>query len=152
MIEGKLKPLARASSSLAFIKRSCFTISRSLEDELFRIADVLSEGGCRAGRTGADSYFGSTMITFDLGRVARHWRGGLDAQDYQRLAWAAQGSVGMHIRALRIAYAEVVKRVSNRPLGTAQVEIKVRLNGEHLHLDVDLEVPLGVLSAVSNKR
>ena len=128
------------------VRRDYATISRNLEEELFRSADVLSEGGCRAGVDGSNTYFGSTMIRFELDSVRRHWRGRFDPAAARRLTETVQGSVRMHLRAMRIAYREVARRVPYRPLGTAQVETRVRLSEKHLYLDVDLEVPLGVSS------
>ena len=87
------------------------------------------------------------MIGFDLDRVRRHWRGRFDPAAARRLMESVQGSVRMHLRAMRIAYTEVARRVPVRPLGTAQVETRVRLSEQYLHLDMDLEVPLGVSSA-----
>ena len=146
-----LKPLVRAPRGPALVKRNVTNISRNLEEELFRAADVLSEGNCRSGVDGSNTYFGSTMIRFDLNRVRRHWQGRFDTAAARRLTETLQGSVRMHLRAMRIAYGEVARRVPYRPLGTARVETRVRLSDKHLHLDVDLEVPLGV-SSVTDKR
>jgi hypothetical protein len=140
----QLKPLVRASSSRPLTKRTGYAITRSLEEELFRVADVLSEGSCRSGRNGTASYFGSTMISIDLTKVDQRQLGPLDSRSYEQLAQTVEGSVRVRLRALRIAYREVVQRVADRPFGTAQVETKVRLCGTQLHLDVDLEVPLEV--------
>ena len=144
MIRRNLKPLARAPAGPALVRRDFPAISRSLEEELFRSAEVLSEGCCRAGANGGSTYFGSTMISVDLDRVRRHWRGRFDTAAARQLSESMQGSVRVHLRAMRIAYREVARRVPLRPLGTAQVETRVRLSDKHLHLDVDLEVPLGV--------
>ncbi len=147
----QLKPLARAPAGPALVRRDFTTISRNLEEELFRSADVLSEGTYRTGVDGGNTYFGSTMIRFDLERVRRHWRGRFDPAAARRLTETIQGSVRMHLRAMRIAYREVARRVPHRPLGTAQVETRVRLGEKHLHLDVDLEVPLGVSSSMRRR-
>jgi hypothetical protein len=129
----------------ALIERGEYkAISRSLEEELFASAQVLSEGGCRIGADGNDNYFGSTMITFDLGRVHRYWRGPFDDKARERFVDAIQGSVRIHLRAMRLAYAEVARRVSDKPIGTALIETRMRLSGEYLYLDIDLEVPVGV--------
>jgi hypothetical protein len=141
----ELKPLARARSGAAFFERSGHvSISRFLEEELFQSAKVLSEGSCRTGSSGNDAYFGSTMITFDLARVGRYWRGAFDKNARERLAHAVEGSVRIHLRAMRLAYAEVARRVSDKPIGTVLVETKVRLSGDFLYLDIDLEAPIGI--------
>ncbi len=145
MADRDLKPLVRSRIAPALIERGEYTaISRSLEEELFASAQVLSEGGCRTGADGNDNYFGSTMITFDLARVRRYWRGPFDEHARNRFVDAIQGSVRVHLRAMRLAYAEVARRVSDKPIGTALIETRMRLTGESLYLDIDLEVPVGV--------
>ena len=146
MVHGKLKPLARALRGQILVRRDRCYVSRALEEELFRLADVLSEGSCRGSGRGHDSYFGSTMISMDLSRIRERWRGDFDDEARQQLAETVDGSVRMRLRAMRLACAEASRRVPDRALGTALVEIRVRLNGDHLHMDVDLEVPLGVSS------
>lgn len=143
--EGKLKPLVRALQGPAIIERSGrITITRTLEEEMFRDADILSEGSCKTGTDGNDSYFGSTMVTFDLELVKRHWRGPFDDEARKRFADAVQGSIRIHLRAMRLAYTEVARRVSDKTLGTAQIETRIRLCGDNLYLDMDLDVPLGI--------
>ena len=151
VVPHRIKPLVRALVSPVFKKHGHIAISRALEEELFRSAEVLSEGSCKLGREGNDSYFGSTMITFDLRGLERHCRGCLDRNTKEMFARAVEGSVRMRLRAMRIAQAEVARRVSDRPLDTALIETRIRLDGDHLYLDMDLEVPLGV-SSYSRKR
>ncbi len=147
MGDRQLKPLVRCLGGPALVRRKGVAISRALEEDLFRSADVLSEGSCRMAMNGTGSYFGSTMIAFSLARVAQYWRGPFDEGARAQFLDAVQGSVRMHLRAMRIAYAEVARKVCDRPLGTANVETRARISGQQLHLDVDLEVPLGVSSA-----
>lgn len=151
MASQKLKPLARALRGPALVRRGGVSISRLLEEQLFRDADVLSEGELRRLNE-RDSYFGSTMIAFDLVRVAGYVQGPLDADARQHLLHAIEGSVRMRIRAMRLARAEVGRRVPDRPLGTAQIETRARLTTTHLHMDVDLEVPVGVSSSRARRR
>jgi hypothetical protein len=121
-------------------------LSRDAEEWLFRCPEVLSEGSVRAGEEGA-SWFGSTMITVDLVALAQHWRGPLDAEARERLVAAMAGSVRVRLRAMRLACAEVARRLPDRRLGTAQVDTRVRVVGDQLYLDVDVEVPIDVTSA-----
>jgi hypothetical protein len=143
---GKLKPLARARRGPLLQRRGSVTISRELEEELFRVAEVLSEGGCRGDPLAREAYFGSTMISVDLGRLQERLRAELDEARWRVLASAVEGSVRVRIRAMRLAYAEAARRVPGRVLGTAQVEVRVRLTSDQLHIDVDLEAPLRVSS------
>lgn len=144
-----LKPLVRARRSPALVQRAGVSLSRALEEELFRAAEVLSEGSRRTIAGQRDSYFGSTMISIDLDRLRPLFRGGLDGRARERLARAVEGSVRVHLRAMRLARAEAARRVQDRSLGTAQVETRVRLTEHHLHIDVDLEVLLSVSSAAN---
>lgn len=128
------------------VRRGSWTVSRELEEALFRHADVLSEGYCGSTPGAGDTYFGSTMISCELDRVAQHLRGGLDVPGRQVLAHVIDGSVRVRLRAMRLACAEVARRVQHRALGTALVEVRIRMTESHLHIDVDLEVPLGVSS------
>jgi len=128
------------------VRRGSICLSRTLEEELFRSAEVLSEGGCRASSGQRDSYFGSTMISVDLERLRPLFRGGLDERARQQLAEAVDGSVRVRLRAMRLARAEAARRVQDRSVGTVYVETRVRLTEHQLHIDVDLEVALSVSS------
>lgn len=140
-----LKPLVRARRGPAFVREAGLAISRTLEEKLFEEADVLSEGELRS-LASRESYFGSTMIAFDIAAIGRHIREPLDETLLQALERAVAGSVRVRIRAMRLARAEVSRRVPDRPLGTAQFETRTRRTATHLHVDVDLEVPVGVSS------
>jgi hypothetical protein len=137
---------------LARVRRDAFVavhparfLSRALEEALFESAELLSEGSLRD--VGAQRrYFGSTMITFDLERLASRWRGAFGPPEYAELARLVEGSVRMHVRATRLACAEVASRVTERPLGQAVVETRVRVSGNSLQMDVDLELAVGVCS------
>ncbi|MGD8863432.1 MAG: hypothetical protein PVI30_25685 [Myxococcales bacterium] len=146
MDDRRLKPLARAMRAPAVVRRGRPVLSRALEEELFRGADVLSEGGCRPDPASHDSYFGSTMLSIDLDRLRPRFRGELEREAREQLAEAISGSVRVRLRAMRLACAEAARRVAGRELGTAMCEIRVRLTETQLHIDVDLEVPLGVSS------
>lgn len=146
MSRPKIKGIVRAQRDAYVRRRVSEFLSRGAEEALFALSEVLSEGSERT-KGGERRYFGSTMITFDLARLQEHWRGPLDAAARADLQRLVQGSVRMHVRAQRIACAEVSRRVTERPLGTALVEIAVRLSGDSLQMDVDLEVPIGVCSS-----
>jgi hypothetical protein len=107
------------------------------------VAEVLSEGRL-AGRV----FFGSTLVTIDLEKVAPQFRGEEGAADRERLLTAASGSVRVRLRAMRVACADVARRHPDRQLGTASVETRFRLEGSLLLVDVDLEMPIGISSNV----
>ena len=144
-----IKGPVRARRGPTIVERRSESLSREAEELLFRAAEVLSEGGVRDagidGQPGA-SWFGSTMITFDLARVEASLRGPIDDASRARLARIVEGSVRVRLRATRMARHEVARRLPDRVLGTAQVETRVRIVGDKLHVDIDLEVPLRVSS------
>jgi hypothetical protein len=127
-------------------ERSYEVLSREAEERLFRSPEVLSEGSVRPAVGGA-CWYGSTMITIDLADMAQSFRGPPDAQARERLVQAVAGSVRVRLRAMRLACAEVASRLPDRALGTALVDTRVRVVGDQLYLDVDVEVPVGVSSA-----
>jgi hypothetical protein len=145
----RIKGLARAQRDAYVVqRRPARSLTVGAEEALFRHKSVLSEGSLRhSPATGERHYFGSTMITFDLAGLRKHWRGPFGAEQALELAELVRGSVRIKARCHRIACAEVARRVTDRPLGTAQVEILVRVSGDTLQLDVDLEVPVGVCSS-----
>lgn len=120
-------------------------LSRAAEELIFEQADILSEGSLDE-RGGEGAYFGSTMITVELSALRAGLRD-LDAPGMQdALRAAVEASPRMRLRAMRVACAEVARRVPERVFGTAALELRVSLLGERLHLDVDIEMPLAVLS------
>ncbi|MFT3921201.1 MAG: hypothetical protein QM778_01570 [Myxococcales bacterium] len=143
MSSPRIKGLARVRRDAFVASHPARFLSRGAEEALFRSAEVLSEGSQRVLAGGEQRYFGSTMITFDLARLAEHWRGSFEADEVARLV---EGSVRMRLRATRMACAEVARRVTERPLGSAIVETRVRVAGNTLQMDVDLEVGVGVCS------
>ena len=143
-----IKGLARARRGAFIATRERQFLTREAEEALFAHAEVLTEGSERKGKNGDRSWFGSTMITFDLKQLVASWRGTFDASARAAVCELAQCSVRIRARASRLACAEVARRVTERPLGTAIVETKVLLRGETLLIDVDLEVPIGVSSGV----
>ncbi len=147
-----MKGPVRARGGAGLVTRTSVSLNREAEEGLFRVAEVLSEGGCRNGHDGSGVYYGSTMITFQLRRLASHWRGKLDEDKQVELAAVVQSSVRVRLRAIRLAHAEALRRVPDRPMGTAQVETRVRLMQGNLHLDVDLEAPVGAASAGGGKK
>ena len=107
------------------------------EEELFRVADVLSEG-CVHDR----SFFGSTLVTIELARL-----GIADEDGATRLFRAVERSVRVRLRAMRLAQADATRRLPDRRFGTAVVTTRIRLDAMRLLVDVDLELPFDLSSA-----
>ena len=148
---GTLKGLARAVRGGRIVVRTGEALSREAEEALFAAPELLSEGAAARGAGGTQTYFGSTMITVDLARLATMWRGPLDEAARAQLLRRVAGSVRVHVRALRLARAEAQQRVPGRALGMATVEVRASLRGGALCIDVDLEAPLALSSARRSK-
>jgi hypothetical protein len=146
MSRSPLKGLAKARRGAYVVARPIEYLSRGAEEALFQVAEILTEGSERRAPSGERRYFGSTMITFDLAELSKHWRGPFEAAEKQALLRMVAGSVRVRLRATRLACAEVARRVTDRPLGSSVVETSVRLSANTLQIDVDLEVPVGVFS------
>jgi len=133
-----LKPPVRirAGALLATLERIPVLGPRG-EEELFRVADVLSEG-----RVHDDSFFGSTLITIELERL-----GIAGAEAAARLFQAVERSVRVRLRAMRLAQNDAIRRLPDRRFGTAVVSTRIRLEAMRLLVDVDLELPFDLSSA-----
>jgi hypothetical protein len=138
---GPLKPPVRVRSGAILRARDGYALGPRAEEEVFRLADVMSEG-----RLDGAAFYGSTLLTIDLERVAPELRGPTGEGERLRLLEAAAGSVRVRLRAMRVAFADVARRYPDRDLGTATVETSMRLEGTRLLIDVDLEVPVSVSS------
>ena len=139
-----IKGPARAQKSPVLRERRYVALDRQTEELLFSELEVLSEGSVREG-----VFYGSTMISIDLTRVEAQLRQPLGIEGRAALLATLDGSVRVRIRAMRIAVEEVTQRHPAETLGTAQVETRIQISGDQLHLDIDLEVPFGVSSADS---
>lgn len=113
-------------------------------EELFRSAEVLTEGGL--SKDGDSRWYGSIMITFDLDGFFARCRGLFDPSVLDRVVDAIEGSVRVRLRAHRMACAEIYRRFPDRSVGTAQLESRFHRDGGRLLLDIDLEAPIDLPS------
>jgi len=141
-----LKPPVRARRVRALHRGDRAALTRQAIDELFRSAEILTEGGLD-GDPG-DRWYGSIMITFDLDGLRRRCRGLDDPEELESVVEMIQASVRVRIRAHRMVCQEVYRRFPDRAVGTAQLESSFRRDGTLLLLDVDLEVPVAAGSMV----
>jgi len=100
---------------------------------LFGRAEVLSEGQRQGTR-----YFGSTMITFDLGASRDLFREECDAADARRVAELLEKDVRVTARARALATAGATER-AGAPLARLDAELRVRSAGARVHVDIDVE-------------
>lgn len=136
-----IKPPARARRILAWPRGTRGALTPGAIAELFRSAEVLTEGSLDEGR-----WFGSIMISFDLAALAQSCRDVEGPDDLDDLVRAIEGSVRVRVRAHRIACGEIYRRFPDRDVGTAQVFTRFRREGEALLLDIDLEAPVDLPS------
>src|SRR5262245_22530240 len=100
-----LRPMARVEHISLFEQEVRDRLSRSALELVLAAAQVIAEGQ-RATRAGRESFFGSTMLTIDLGRVAPSVRDACDARSAQRLATLLAGDAGALARIRAIAARE----------------------------------------------
>jgi len=108
-------------------------LSSAAIEILFDLAAVLSEGQLEQ-----DGYFGSTMITIDLGRATQVVSDDCHAATALRVTDLLADDDRVHQRARRLALAEAEGR-AGCALSSGQVDIRVRSTGAHVHIDVDVE-------------
>lgn len=130
------KPMASASRVSLFARHIDVSLSSAAIDLLFDLAVVLSEGN-----VDGDSYYGSTMVTFDLARAATHVSDRCDAATVKRMGELLAGDERIKHRA-RLLGANEARRSAGLPLTSPQVDLRVNVSGNHLHLDLDVEAKL----------
>ena len=142
----RLKPLVKFERHPSLAKREHCALSRAFEEALFRHADVISEGAARPSPRGRTTYFGSTMIAIAFERLAAETHQQFTSRARADLVYIVEGSVRVRLRCMRLARAEAARRTHDALLGTARCDLRVHDLREHLRIDVDLEVELGVSS------
>jgi len=156
MNTGRLKPLVRALCVRPVQFRQHVSLSRPFEESFFRSAQVLSEGYCGLQNDGSYQdeetiYTGSTMLTVDLHRMGSSVMTEVERLGLATLVRVVEGSVRIRIRSIRLALSEATRRCVQGELGTAHIETRVRLEGNLLHVDVDLEAPV-LQSAIKQRK
>src|SRR6185436_19690174 len=130
------KPMAAARKVALFDREIHTTLSQAAIEILFETADMLSEGERRG-----DGYFGSTMITLDLTRVAALVREDCDAASARRVAELAMADKRVRERAKVLAAADAAERAGTL-LVRVDCELRARAVGTRIHLDVDVEAEI----------
>jgi hypothetical protein len=125
-----------------FRRETRTTASAAAVELLFGLATTLDEGQ-RDGR----GYLGSTMMTFDLERVAAQVCDPCDAATARRLAELVALDDGVKQRARAIGL-DAAERGAGVRLGNPAIDVRVRAAGKHLHIDVDVE---GTVSSAGGK-
>ena len=140
--------IARATRGRLVRREERITLTREAEEALFRFGELLSDvsQALRPSRDGHPRYFGTSMFSVDLDAVARELCAPRTPKAFAELREAVDGSMRVRLRLMRWARAEAARRVPSHLLGTAHIETRVRLDENQLHIDIDLEVPIEVLS------
>jgi hypothetical protein len=122
---------------LALVRREIRErISATGLELLLRAASRISEG-----RIAADGrYYGSTMLTLDLGLASGQVRDVCDIATAVRLAQLLEGDAAALAQVRRLVVEEA-SRVARRPLGELELEIRLRVEGSKIFIDVDVEGP-----------
>lgn len=131
------KPMVRAMRIALFQREIRERLSPAALDLIFARVEVISEGQ-RAVRGGRDSYFGSTMLTFDLPALSAVLSDACDAGTARRLAALLEGdpSVARRIQDLSEREAARVAGAAPRQVGT---HVSIRSQGAKVFVDVDVE-------------
>jgi hypothetical protein len=137
------KPMASARRVSLFRREIRISLSSAAIDILFARAAVLSEG--QADESG---YFGSTMITIDCARAADLVSDPCDAATVERIATliSIDERVAQRARGIGIKEAE---RLAGSRLSAPKLDMHVRQNGVHLHIDLDVEAATKSAAAVT---
>lgn len=129
-----LKPPVAVRPSALLRVRGGEVLAPGAERDLFRIAEVLSEGRADRG-----AYFGTTLVTFDLSRLDPS-----QVLSAARLLPPIEGSLRVRLRIARMALEDVGRRHPDALLGTANLETRFRADGARIFADVEVEVPLAL--------
>lgn len=139
------KPMVRAARVALFEREVKERLSEPAVEILLGAATVLSEGDSPGpmlplGGTavGTRAWFGSTMLTIELGAIASSVREPLDEAAARRVAelLTTDGRIARSVR--RIAEREASRLAGDRVLPTA-TEVRVRAAGTTLYIDADVE-------------
>ena len=127
------KPMARATRVSLFEREIRVHLATPAIELLFQRADVLSEGQWQG-----DAWFGSTMITLPLARLADKVRDDCDAATAVRVAELVGRDARVAARARAVA-EEAARTRAGRPLVRVDIEVGVRAAGDCIHIDLDVE-------------
>jgi hypothetical protein len=106
---GPRRPMVRATRITLFEREVRERLSRAALDLIFARADLLSEGQ-RSTRAGADTYFGSTMLTIDLETLSHVLRDACDVATARRLAALMEADAEVPGRVRTLARRESARR------------------------------------------
>jgi len=86
------------------------------------------------------------MIAISFEHLAQETKQRFTAQTRALLVKVVEGSVRVHLRCMRMARAEAVRRATGARLDTVFCDMRVRDDGSHLRIDVDVEAKVRLSS------
>jgi hypothetical protein len=132
------KPMARAARVTLFEREIKERLSLAAVEILFERARVLSEGKRCDAPTAREAYFGSTMITVDVGTLGELVRERCDAKSAQRIGELIRDDARVLRRVQKVAEREAA-RLAEGNVRVRAGEVRVRCQGTLIYLDVDVE-------------
>lgn len=119
---------------------------------ILEASEQLSEGEVRSEASGQEIYFGSTMLTCDLNRLAGRIREKINPELPDLLSRALSSSPLFHTIALRIGRIELERRIGNRLPSHAEGDVRIKPLGCSLLIDIDTECRLASPHSPSRKK
>lgn len=132
------KPMARVQRVTLFEREVRHKLSAAAIEILLERAHVLSEGQRSASATAKARWFGSTMITVDVAALGDAVREPCDAAAAGRVAALVAADARVIKRVQRLAGREA-DRLAGATVRVRAGDVRVRVQGTLVHLDVDVE-------------
>lgn len=136
-----MAPIAAVRRLSPFRTKTIHRVAPGVVSCLLDHAEVLTEGAMRPGSKGAQTYFGTTMVTIELRHIeqlVRLPKGRQGEAMLERIVSCAQ----MRIRLLRMARLEAERKCVGMLPGTMHAEIDTRIDDHRLLVDIDVELPM----------
>lgn len=132
------KPHVRAGSLGLKWTSDVPLLTVELEQALLDAAGYISEG-----ELGEDAFFGTTMFSIPLNKIAGQWRGAFDDDAREDLLEAISFSMRFRIQLMRIARAEINARHPGHYFKTSTCDTNFRFQQPlELCINMNIELPL----------
>ena len=115
-------------------------LSGAAVDLLLARAQVLAEGRRTESPSAKAAFFGSIMLTIELGALSGDVREAADASTAERVAELMAGDARVLMRVRAIAAREA-SRLAGTKVHVHSADVRVRADGPRVFLDVDIETP-----------
>lgn len=143
-----LKPLRKPIGIPVLQSVHGITLTSAAAEMMVSNAHIISEGMVEDAETPTPLYRGSTLVTIDLDKPCFDIQ--KDDTTLNRFLTAAERSLTLHIRLVRLARKEAERRAAPLFLREMCAESVFRIVDKHLHVDIDIECPLAVVMGETN--